>query len=95
MEELKTKLQTLRIFIDTDQLVLDHLNKMTLTVKEFNDSLGHSKINLSKKIGENNKEIGEYLISVVNTMDKFLKDYKSLKDTWGVTSPSPVLDDEK
>lgn len=95
MEDLKLKLQTLRIFIDTDQLILNHLNKMTLAVKDFNDGLNHSDIKLSRKIGENNIEIGEYLISVVNTMDKFLQDYRSLKDTWCVTSPSPVLDDEK
>jgi len=95
MQELQTKLQTLRIFIDTDQLILNHLNKMTLTIKKFNDSLSYSGIKLSREIGEDKKELGDYLLSVVHTMDEFLSEYRDIKDTWGVTAPSSVLNDEK
>ena len=95
MDELKSKLTTLKIFIDTDTLVLKHLNEMTLAIKEFSESLGHSNIKFSRKIGENNKDIGEYLISFIDEMNKFLKEYKEIKDTWGVTSPSSTLNDEK
>ena len=90
MEELHKKLTCLRIFIDMDHLVIDHLKKMHVLMEDLTENI---PTKLSTKVG--NKELGIHFIEIVTEMDKFLKEYKSLKDTWGVTAPSPVLDDEK
>ena len=90
MEDLNRKLTCLRIFIDMDHLVIGHLNNMHTLMQDLTENI---PTKLSTKVGD--KELGVHFIEIITEIDKFLKDYKSLKDTWGVTAPSPVLDDEK
>jgi hypothetical protein len=35
------------------------------------------------------------MIEILQKMSAFVDEYKEIKDTWGLTTPNPVLDDEK
>ena len=66
MEELDKKLTCLRIFIDMDHLVIDHLKKMHVLMEDLTENI---PTKLSTKVGD--KELGIHFIEIVTEMDKF------------------------
>lgn len=90
------------IFDHMDDLILNKLMQVNLGLGDIADFLKEKNISLNTKTrqplsGENPDEIqvGDVLIRIALSLQTFLKEYKEIKDTWCVTPPSPVLDDEK
>ena len=64
------------------------------TIREF---LDYHSIPLSAKVSnaDDAEYIGDVLIRTLKALSEFLTEYRDIKDTWVVTDPSLVLDDEK
>ena len=92
-----------KIFDDLDHLIGNKMMVVNMSIQDIAGFLNQKKIPLTSKMrqpltGEDESDIqciGDVLIRSAKALTQFLAEYRELKDTWGVTSPSPVLDDEK
>jgi hypothetical protein len=83
-----------RLFLDIDMKLYPMLEKVVVHLKEIKEGMNKNDLSVSALIGEN-RHMAEPMIEMMNNINKFMDEYKEIKDTWGVTAPSSVLNDEK
>ena len=87
---------TEKIFREMDILIGVRMTTVNQGLEEIRKCLHNNNIPLTTPVGgESNDDIGSSLIKVLEALHQFLKEYTDTKDTWCVTPPSLVLDDEK
>lgn len=92
-----------KLFAELDHLIGNDMMVLNLGLQDVADFLESHNIDLDTEMreplyGEKPEDIqviGDVLIRMALTLKDFLAEYQEIKETWGVTTPSPVLDDEK
>lgn len=85
-----------KIFKELDILIGVRMNTINQGMIDFKAFLDNNDIPLTAPIkGDSKEDVGTSLITTLEALNKFLTEYKEIKDTWCVTPPSPALDDEK
>jgi hypothetical protein len=93
---LKQNQMSTKIFNELDILIGVRMNTVNQGMVDIKAFLDNNNIPLVTPIGrDSDKTIGGSLIATLEALDQFLREYIDTKDTWCVTPPSPVLDDEK
>jgi hypothetical protein len=88
------QINTEKMFYDLDVKLFNMLQNVTVLIGELKTGMDKNNISVALPIGDK-RVLGEPLIEMMEKLSVFIDEYKDLKDTWGVTTPSPGLDDEK
>jgi hypothetical protein len=83
------------LFLEIDIKLFNMLQDVTLLIKEFKEGMDKHNVSVALPLDRENRYLGEPMIDMMEKMSVFIDDYKQIKDTWGVTTPSLDLDDEK
>ena len=75
-----------KLFMDVDMKLYPMLQKVTLYIKELKEGMDLNKISGATPIEGDNRYLAEPLIEMMETMSKFIDEYKELKDTWQPTT---------
>ena len=87
-------LDTGKLFYEIDMKLFTMLLNVTTLINEVKGGMEANNISSALPIGEK-RYLAEPMIEILQKMSAFVDEYKEIKDTWGLTTPSPVLDDEK
>ena len=96
-------IQQQKLFAEFDHLIGNDMMVLNLGLQDIADFLEAKNISLDTKMREplpgekleDVEDIGNVIIRMASTLKDFLSEYQEIKDTWCVTPPSPILDDEK
>jgi hypothetical protein len=85
---------TEKMFYDLDTKLFNMLQNVTVLIGELKTGMDKNNISVALPISDK-RVLGEPLIEMMEKLSVFIDEYKDLKDTWGVTTPSSTLNDEK
>ena len=83
------------LFLEIDIKLFNMLQNVTLLIKELKEGMDKHNISVALPIEGEKRYLGEPIIDMMEKMSLFIDDYKEIKNTWGVTTHSLDLDDEK
>ena len=83
-----------KIFKELDLLISVKMSPIADNLTKLRGFLNDKQIPLTTQVTPT-ENLGVVLINILESLDTFLQNYTEIKETWCVTPPSPVLDDEK
>jgi len=83
------------LFLEIDTKLFNMLQDVTLLIAELKNGMDKHNISVALPIEGEKRYLGEPIIEMMDKMSLFIDDYKEIKNTWGITTPSLGLNDEK
>lgn len=79
---------TEQLFLDVDTKLFPMFQQVTFYINELKQGMDDNKISVATPITGEFRFLGEPLIDMMQTMSKFIDEYKSIKDTWQCNTPA-------